>query len=114
MKKAVILYLMITAVFLACLVGVYLYRLQPSCGDYLSISVILKDQPEIQAKKINLNTATAAQLQNLPGIGPALAERIILYRQENGPFRSVTELKNVRGIGDDVIESILPYVSVGG
>jgi comEA protein len=49
---------------------------------------------------INLNTATAAQLETLPGIGKATAERILEYRQKNGAFRKVEDLMNVRGIGE--------------
>ena len=50
--------------------------------------------------KVHINTATAAELDALPGIGPSTAEKIIAYRTERGPFRSIEELKNVSGIGD--------------
>ena len=49
---------------------------------------------------LNLNVATAAELQTLPGIGPALAARILEYRQKNGGFKKVEELMNVQGIGE--------------
>lgn len=49
---------------------------------------------------VNLNTATAAQLESLPGIGARTAERIIEYRQKNGPFKKIEELMNVKGIGE--------------
>lgn len=51
-------------------------------------------------EKINLNTATSEQLQTLPGIGPALAERIIAYRTKVGKFTKIEELLNVSGIGE--------------
>ena len=52
------------------------------------------------AGPINLNTATAAELERLPGIGAQTAARVIEYRQKNGPFKKIEELMNVRGIGE--------------
>jgi comEA protein len=49
---------------------------------------------------INLNTATAAQITSLPGIGPKTADLIIQYRQKNGGFKKIEEIMNVRGIGE--------------
>ena len=52
------------------------------------------------ASPVNLNTATVAQLESLPGIGPATAQRIVEYRQQQGGFKKIEELMNVRGIGE--------------
>jgi competence protein ComEA len=60
---------------------------------------------------INLNTATLDQLETLPGIGPALGQRILDYRQEHGPFRSVDELLNVSGIGEKRLADIRSKVT---
>ncbi|HEM3641974.1 TPA: helix-hairpin-helix domain-containing protein [Streptococcus suis] len=62
--------------------------------------------------KINLNTATEADLQTISGIGAKRAADIIAYREANGGFKSVDDLNNVSGIGDKTMESIRPYVTV--
>lgn len=61
---------------------------------------------------ININSATKTELATLPGIGDVMAERIIRYRQEHGPFRSKEDLLNVSGIGKKKFERIAPYVKV--
>lgn len=62
--------------------------------------------------KVNINMATAEELDTLPGIGPSIAQRIIDYRTTNGPFQSVEDIKNVRGIGDVTFEKLKDKVTV--
>lgn len=62
--------------------------------------------------KVDLNRATAEELDKLPGIGPATAEAIIRHRETHGRFRSVTELLEVRGIGEAKLEQLRPLVKV--
>jgi competence protein ComEA len=63
--------------------------------------------------KVNINAATVEELDTLPGIGPAIAQRIIDYRTANGPFKSIEEIKNVAGIGDATFEKIKDRITVG-
>jgi competence protein ComEA len=62
--------------------------------------------------KINVNTATLEELDVLPGIGPAIAQRIIDYRNQNGAFKQIEDLKKVRGIGDALFSQIKDMVTV--
>lgn len=62
--------------------------------------------------KININTATATELQTLPKIGPAMASRILDYQQQNGPFKSIEEIQKVKGIGPKTFEIIRDYITV--
>jgi competence protein ComEA len=62
--------------------------------------------------RININTADAAGLEQLPGVGPAIAARIIAWREQNGPFRSVDELSAVSGIGEKTLDGLRDQATV--
>ena len=63
-------------------------------------------------KKININNATSAELQLLPRIGPAIAEGIITFRREHGPFHSIDEIQNVKNIGPKTFEKIKDFITI--
>ncbi len=94
----------------------------------LALAVAFAAQPAAQAAQkaatarteakpavatINLNTATAAELEKLPGIGQKVAARIVEYRQKNGPFKKVEELMNVQGIGEKSFLQFRSQLTVG-
>ena len=68
--------------------------------------------PAKAAATVNLNTATADQLDSLPGVGPAMAARILEYRQKNGGFKKIEELMNIKGIGEKNFLKLKPLVVV--
>ena len=59
---------------------------------------------------ININTASETELEQLPGVGPGIATRIINYRTQNGPFSSIDQLRSVKGIGPKRLAKIAPYI----
>lgn len=66
--------------------------------------------PPVPTGPVRLNSATVADLETLPGIGPSLAERIIEYRNEHGPFTAIEQLSEVRGIGDAIMAEIADLI----
>ena len=67
---------------------------------------------EQQELKVDLNQASASELQKLPGVGERVAQRILEYREANGPFRAPEELMNVRGIGEKTYMNLEAYVTL--
>lgn len=65
------------------------------------------------AAKVDVNTATAEELQAVKGIGPKKAEEIVKHRTANGPFKSVDDLANVKGIGEATVEKIKDQITAG-
>jgi competence protein ComEA len=81
-------------------------------GELITVGVPAPATAEGSAGPVNLNTASAAQLQELPGVGPVLAQRIVDYRERHGGFRSVDELREVTGIGEATFAELQPLVTV--
>lgn len=75
-------------------------------------SALSKENTNTDSSKVNINTATSAELTTLPGIGDAKATSILQYREEHGNFASIEDIKNVAGIKDGVYTQIEAYITV--
>ena len=78
-----------------------------------SAGVAIAAGKPVPTGKVNINTATAQQLSELPGVGPKLAARIVEYRQKAGGFKTTQELMNVQGVGEKNFARIQPHLTVG-
>ena len=77
-----------------------------------SLTPVAANAPGAGARLTNINSATAVELDALPGIGPAYAERIIAYRQANGPFKTIDGLLKVDGIGQAVFDRVKSFITI--
>lgn len=68
---------------------------------------------QTQGEKININTADLTELDKISGIGPAIAQRIIDYRNTNGDYQTIEDIKNIKGIGDVTFEKMKDLITVG-
>ena len=102
--------LVLTALF--CVGAAALWAAVPktAAGDYL-ITAAEPEDGGTAVKPVNINTAGVSELDGLPGIGPVLAQRIVEYREANGPFASVDGLLEVKGLGPGILEAIRPQIT---
>ncbi len=89
-------------------------RLFAAAVVVLSLLAIAAPALAGEGKAVNVNTATVAEFQLLPRIGPAVAARIVEQREKNGPFKSLDDLLLVRGIGEASYEQLKPYLALSG
>ncbi|MGE6259473.1 helix-hairpin-helix domain-containing protein [Heyndrickxia sporothermodurans] len=85
----------------------------PKLGEKTNpIHSISSSSDSINNDKVNINTANSEQLQSISGIGPSKAASIIEYREQNGPYKKIEEIKNVTGIGDKTFEKLKESITV--
>lgn len=84
----------------------------PNKNDAQSKQISSPQSTETQSKLININTAAESELDSLPGIGPARAKDIIKYRETNGGFKSIEEIKNIKGIGTSSFEKLKDLITI--
>ena len=109
-KTAAAVLVLVTCVFVFFAAGLFLGRNL----NRAPVRIVPAVQTAADPAALNINTATAAELEALPGVGPVLAARIIAYREENGGFRAVEELTKVEGMGGKTLEDIWNLITVGG
>lgn len=88
------------------------HELEESEAGSPSSRLVAASSGNSQSKRININTADSQTLQQLKGVGPVTAEKIINYRTENGKFKTIEDLKNVSGIGDKTFEKLKDKITV--
>ena len=105
-----------TVLFLAVLGFCYFRDAEPGTGVSWKVETAVELDMAAwlppEARKINLNTDPAELLADLPGIGAALAQRIVEYREANGPFQTVEEIMEVKGIGEKIYHAIADLITV--
>ena len=109
--------LLLGVLFLAALAALYVHMSETAEGtDYTITTARQPEEPVTPepAPLVDVNTASLEELDTLHGIGPALAQRIIDYREANGPFNSLEELVEVKGIGEATLEKFRDRAVAGG
>jgi competence protein ComEA len=93
------------------------HRAHRMVAGLLALAFLFAALPALGAETrgvVNVNSANATQLALLPRVGPSVAERIVDYRKQNGPFKKPEDLMLVQGIGEKTFQLLKPYVAVAG
>ncbi len=107
--------ILVCALVVALLVGGAYYSSRASESAPKTVYSTSLEEARVEAQTpllVNINTADAKELDELPEVGPSTAEKIVEYRRQNGKFKTVEELEEVPGIGPKTIEKIKPFATV--
>ena len=120
-KLSLTLLLSITSLYLLLIIGIFTVRNttktsmpSPKFEEIVATATQSSSIETFNEGKMDINTATVADLVLLPGIGDTLANRIVEYRESHGPFKTIDELIDVSGIGPAKLAAITEYITVGG
>ena len=78
----------------------------------VNVNILRSNKDNLSSNLININTADEKELDSLPGVGPSKARDIIRYREEKGEFKSIEDIKNVKGIGESSFEKLKDKITV--
>lgn len=114
MKKVIITMCSISCLFCIFIVSLMLIRLsRPATVPLINSTPISTESLHINTEgKLNINTATVQELTVLSGIGEVLAQRIVEYREKNGPYKDTSDLLNIKGIGPVKLKNIIDQIYV--
>ncbi len=87
--------------------------LLPCIIIFFSLALAADSIATNEKELININTASAEELQALPGIGPSISKRIVAFREENGPYKKIEDIMKVKGIGEKSFQKIKHLITVG-
>ena len=91
---------------------IYIPNISEQEEDAEEVTVLTENTSSSSKGKININKATVSELTSIPGVGNSTAEKIVSYRDKNGKFSSIENVKNVSGIGDAKYEKLKDYITV--
>ena len=112
MKKGTTVFLLVFICFICIMTGVFIGRTTSS--NYYMTTPSTETPRQATSGLLDINTATVADLTDLPGIGEVIAQRILDYRNQNGPFTSIDDLVLVEGVGEKRMDAIREFITVGG